>query len=147
MVDLTEISGIPIKFNEETLCIELGEAIRCNSEIHVSIDEINPVLLNKSVKYPEKVYRHYSDVLSHDFRGSFKYRYDIFVIPYGLLGIEYVKTHIFYEDPSDGKYDCVVEVLSGTLTVILQKNLESDEEDFWVDVEVEKVYIVDLDAG
>jgi oxalate decarboxylase/phosphoglucose isomerase-like protein (cupin superfamily) len=149
MIDLSEISGLPVRFDEETLELVFGRVANCTSEIHVSITDIMPILLNKNLRYPEKVYKHFCNVnlqKQGEGIGSLDYRYDIFVVPYGLLGVEYIKTHIFYNDPVEGKYDCVIEVLSGELTVLLQRNTDRGNV-LSFDTFVENVYIVKLKKG
>ncbi len=123
MVDLFEVSGLPLKFDEEHCQIHTSPEVRFESEKLVTLKEIIPILLNKSLRYPEKVYRQYHN-LTNGKPSNPNVSYDVVVLPIGLLGIEFIKTHIFYSDAKDGYYDSMIEVLSGNLTVLIQKNRE-----------------------
>jgi len=126
MVDLSEVSGLPLKFDEETCQIITESGVRFESEKTVSLSEITPILLNKSLRYPEKVYTQYHN-LTNEKIGNTNVSYDLMVMPIGLLGIEFIKTHIFYSNYQEGYYDAMIEVLHGNLTVLIQKNREKQD--------------------
>lgn len=126
MLDLQEVSGLPLKFDEEHCQVYTSSDVRFESEDHVALSEIIPILLNKSLRYPEKVYRQYHN-LTNGKPSNPNVAYDIVVMPIGLLGIEFMKTHIFYSEQRNGYYDSMVEVLSGSLTVLIQKNREKED--------------------
>lgn len=147
MVDLTEISGLPIKLDEQTGALYFDECIECETNRHVELVEIIPVLLNKYLKYPEIVYRHHKKV--KDKNKAYKedgLRYDILSIPYGLLGIEYIRTHVYFSEYQKDKFDSVVEVLSGSVTVVMQKNAENDDP-YAFEKYVEEIVLVRLEKG
>src|SRR5260221_4807671 len=143
MIDLSEVSGLPIKFDDETGKFVLSDELYCESECQVRLSEIIPVLLNKYLKYPEVVYSQHKNIFYRGIDEPPKTSYDLFYVPYGLLGIEYIKTHVYFSELIEGKYACIVEVLSGELTVILQKNLDR-ENDYQYDTYVEDLSILIL---
>lgn len=143
MIDLSEVAGLAVKFDEERGDFFWGEDITCADQRCVPLSEIIPVLLNKYLKYPEIVYKHSQNVTTKDFAVSNNLTYDLIYIPYGLLGIEYMKTHVYFSDFSENKYDCVVEVLVGNLTIVLQKN-EDQGADFQYDTCVDEITIVNV---
>lgn len=145
MIDLNEVCGLPIQFDSDNSTFILAPELECEGEYKIKLSEIVPILLNKYLKYPEVVYTHRRNII---FKGidSEGVSYDLLHIPFGLLGIEYMKTHVYYSDPIENKYDCIVEVLQGELTAIMQKNLE--KEDKWqYDTGVEDLSIIILRKG
>ena len=56
MTDLGEISGLPIKFNEETYQISLGPQMRDPLYSTREIEAIRPVLLEPDCEGPEVLY-------------------------------------------------------------------------------------------
>lgn len=145
MIDLNDVCGLPIQFDNDNSTFVLSQDLDCEGEYKVRLSEIVPVLLNKYLKYPEIVYTHRKNITIRgvDYEGV---SYDLIHIPFGLLGIEYMKTHVYYSDEIPGKYDCIVEVLQGELTAIMQKN--QDKEDEWqFDTGVEDLSIIVLRKG
>lgn len=153
MTDLSVISGLPLSIDTDTGEIVLNESLKYDAERKVRIADIAPVLLNKFIKYPENVYSMLSNVCLKDDTDVMSTTYltfDLIQLPFGLLGIEYIKTHIYYSDFVKKKYDCVVQLFSGKIAVVMQKNKQSDEEyneEYSFSTEVEKVEIVDLEPG
>jgi oxalate decarboxylase/phosphoglucose isomerase-like protein (cupin superfamily) len=145
MIDLNDVSGLPIQFDPDTSTFVLSEELGCDGEYKVKLSEIVPVLLNKYLKYPEVVYTHRKNIAIKGIESE-GVSYDLLHIPFGLLGIEYMKTHVYYSDEIPGKYDCVVEVLQGELTAILQKN-EAKEDEWQYDTNVEDLSILVLRKG
>lgn len=145
MIDLSVISGLPIFFDEENFTITTSPEARFCSDCHVSLKDLNPILLNKSLRYPELVYREYKS-LSNGKTYNPKFSYDVLVLPSGLLGIEYIKTHVYHSDEIEGLYDCMVEVLSGNLTVLMQKNAPK-EDIYQFDTFVDEVLVFSLKRG
>ncbi len=128
MIDLTDICGIPVYLDEETGSLHYGEEIVCTHQRNIGLKEIIPILLNKFLKYPEQVYKHYIDLKDSGIKNNNKeISYDIFQLPNGLLGIEYLKTHVYRSDLSDGMYSCIIEVTKGELTVLMQENEYIDD--------------------
>jgi oxalate decarboxylase/phosphoglucose isomerase-like protein (cupin superfamily) len=149
MIDLSNISGLPLRFNEETVSLELDTCLECSHQEQVPLSSIIPTLLNKFLKYPETVYSHHKRIAHiDDLEGVNGISYDILVMPYGLLGIEYIRTHVYYSDYVAGKYDTIVEVLSGNLSVVMQKNEnEEDVDPYSFETEVDRIHVVDLRKG
>ncbi len=148
MIDLSDVSGLPIFLDEETGEIHYDSCITCQQYYDVVLSEIIPVLLNKYLKYPEQIYRHFKKIVMSediDYMGD-EFTYDIVKIPYGLLGIEFIKTHIYYSARIEGKFSCFVEVLNGELTLVLQKN--SDEQEYYAfNTLVDEIKIIKLQKG
>jgi oxalate decarboxylase/phosphoglucose isomerase-like protein (cupin superfamily) len=149
MYSLAEISGLPMIFNEDKQQCGLGDGVMCASSRRVKLDELVPTLLNKSLRYPEHVYSYHESVIKSEHKEQGKWnadlRYDVYVLPFGLLGIEYIKTHIYYTQAVPNKVACIVEVLLGELTVVLQKNEPKAEFDF--DTHVAEAVVVNVAAG
>lgn len=147
MIDLSDICGLPISFDKESATISYDKCVSCSNLDNVSLVSIIPTLLNKYLKYPEYVYSHHRNIVHiDDLAGLNGFSYDIIVVPYGLLGIEYIRTHVYHSQEVEGKYDCIVEVLSGALTVVLQKNEESDDP-FSFEKKVDIMKIINLKKG
>ncbi|MCA9386449.1 hypothetical protein KC669_00275 [Candidatus Dojkabacteria bacterium] len=146
MIDLTDICGIPLSLDEETGVLKYDDCVACQSEEDIGITDIIPVLLNKFLKYPEQVYKHYVGIQNggEDFKSS-GISYDIIHLPHGLLGIEYSKTHVFSSFEKNNKYSCMVEVTKGEVTVLIQKNEQVD--DPYANTIVEDVKMIQLFQG
>lgn len=147
MTVLTQVAGLPISLNSD-----LGDLyydtqdVECTGCGTVNLTDISPSLLNKALMYPEKVYKHHKELRlkTHCDNWAGKLCYDAIYLPDGLLGIEYIKTHIFY---SNGEgVASVVQVFTGMLTVMLQKN-RPKESAYDFDTHVEEAVIVEVGAG
>lgn len=151
MIDLQLLSGLPIKFDELAEKFSFGEGVSYHTSNRIPIASMLPGLLNKAVRYPEVVYTEHKNVHHQDHEAIFlddALHYDIVMIPSGLMGVEFIRTHIFYADTqSDGHAGLseIVEVLSGTLTVLLQKNQPKSDMDF--DTKVSEGLVVKLARG
>jgi oxalate decarboxylase/phosphoglucose isomerase-like protein (cupin superfamily) len=149
MQSLASICGLPLTYNEENNQCGLGEDISAACSKIVKLAELTPTLLNKSLRYPENVYSYYEQLIKKEHIDSGKWlpsiRYDMYVLPHGLLGIEYIKTHIYYTDAAVDKVACIVEVAFGELTIILQRNQPKDEFDF--DTHVDEAWTIKVMAG
>lgn len=144
MIDLSDSCGLNIYFDEETGEVRYGDNVKCTFQKHIGLKEIIPILLNKFLKYPENVYNHYVNVSDINHNNSISH--DIFHLPSGLLGIEYLKTHVYKSDFEEGKHACIVEVNKGTLTVVIQKN-DEENQDIFSPTNVKDVKIIELIAG
>jgi|GEM_PF-961356 len=151
MIDLQLLSGLPIKFDELAEKFTYGEGVVYKQVNNVPISSMLPGLLNKSVRYPEMVYQEHKDIHKTNDNDLFSLdniHYDLLMIPSGLMGVEFIRTHIFYAELSvDGKgLSEVVEALSGSLTILLQRNKPKvDELDF--DTRVSEGFVVKLNKG
>ncbi|MDQ6985614.1 MAG: glucose-6-phosphate isomerase family protein [Candidatus Dojkabacteria bacterium] len=148
MIELSNVCGLPIYFNEETGDISYGEEVACSKSEDIVLSDVIPVLLNKYLKYPEKIYQCFHDVVHNDDTNESDngLSYDIIRIPFGLLGVEYIKTHIYHSKFKKGKFSCVIEIISGELTVLLQKNADEQEE-YSLNTDVEEANIITLEKG
>jgi oxalate decarboxylase/phosphoglucose isomerase-like protein (cupin superfamily) len=146
MVDLSCNCGFTLKFDESKGRIVFGDEVSFEKEDYVSLDEIVPVLLNKYLKYPERVYKYHRNVVNGVARKYTNLVYDIIYIPYGLLGIEFMKTHIYTSPYAEGKYDSMIELLNGEMMVIMQKN-EDKLDEYQMETYVEDMIIVKMNPG
>jgi oxalate decarboxylase/phosphoglucose isomerase-like protein (cupin superfamily) len=149
MLALYAISGLPLTLNVELEELSYDrEALQCVQSKQVPLLELAPALLNKSLRYPEVVYTHHFNMCRKDDVGQWpsKLVYDVMCIPSGLLGIEYVKTHIFHINPAFAQAACVVQVFQGTLSVLMQKNKQKNDP-FDINTAVEQSLLVDVVAG
>lgn len=136
MIDLQLSSGLPIKFDEIAERFHYGEGVTFNALNRIPLSSMLPGLLNKSLRYPENVYLEHRNIhhVEHDelFKNS-GFNYDILMLPSGLMGVEFIRSHIFYSEcagTDSTEVSEIVEVLSGALTILLQKNNPKDEFDF-----------------
>lgn len=137
--------GFAVQFDDEQGRINFGDGIEASEQI-VCLNEIIPVLLNKYLKYPEIVYKYHPKVKVTKHPEGTEYSYNMFYIPYGLLGVEFIKTHVYYSPYEEGKYDALIEVHSGTVTVVMQRNGEKEDE--WdINTYVEELKVVHLKKG
>lgn len=127
--NLQNCCSLPIEYDDFEDKVKFCEGIKCRRRNNINIEDIHPTLLNKSVSYPQSVYEEYNIHMSQDdtIFSSTDLNYDILVIPSGLLGIEFVKSHIYYTPPNPNnaeqiKFSAVIEAIKGTVTVIMQKN-------------------------
>jgi oxalate decarboxylase/phosphoglucose isomerase-like protein (cupin superfamily) len=124
---VSDVSSVFDKFYE----IFEQHRLYCEQEKTIPLSSMLPCLLNKSISYPEKVYKEYTVFKEEDksFFGN-ECKYDYLVFPPGLLGIEYIKSHVFYTptnlNRSRLKFSSLVECLQGEVTVIMQKNSTSE---------------------
>jgi hypothetical protein len=144
MTDLSSSIGVSVLIDDDNGEIRFEDGLGIK-ENRVSLNEITPVLLNKYLKYPEVVYTQHSKIKTAKCNNC-EVDYNVFMIPYGLLGVEFMKTHVFYTDLVESKYASLVEVLSGELSVIIQRN--GDKEDEWdMNTYVEELKVIKLHKG
>lgn len=144
MTDLTSLAGFSVLIDDEKGRITFGDGIYPEG-YSVCLSEIVPVLLNKYLKYPEIVYNYHPNIRTARCDDC-EFGYHMFYMPYGLLGVEFMKTHVFYSDFVENKYDSFVEVHTGNISVIIQKNAEKEDE--WdVNTYVEDLMVIHLSKG
>lgn len=148
MLKQLEIAGIPLSLDELTERIFVDESrVSYGKSGNVRLIEISPVLLNKALRYPEVVCTYYTNLrLSDEPEWPNDFAFDVINIPVGLLGIEYIKTHVFGTDPATGSIACVIQVFSGELTILMQRNRPKQDR-FDIDTYVDEVTLVQLGAG
>ncbi len=154
MIDLQLTSGLPLKFDEIAERFQYGENLVYDSLNRVPLKALLPGLLNKSLRYPEVVYMEHSNIHTAEHAEIFSeksLKYDLLMIPAGLMGVEFIRTHIFYSAPSlerngvAGGLAEIIEVYSGRLTILLQRNAPKGEFDF--DTKVSEGLVVKMRAG
>jgi oxalate decarboxylase/phosphoglucose isomerase-like protein (cupin superfamily) len=150
MIDLLLSSGLPIKFNEINEKFLFADNIVFNSLNRIPLKSLLPTLLNKSIRYPETVYIEHKNIRRKEDADFFKqrgYNYDLLLIPSGLMGVEFIRTHIFHSasDPDKPSISEIIEVHHGNLVILLQKNQPKAEMDF--DTRVSEGLVVRLKAG
>lgn len=146
MIDLSVHCGFSVSYDEITGDIFLEDNCKFKDE-HVNLRQLEPILLNKFLKYPEQVYRKLLNVCPADLNFDDNLAYNIYEIPNGLLGIEYIKTHIYKTEFKANKYACVIQVIQGQLTVLIQKNSDNEYSDMSVNKEVEDINVIEVEKG
>ncbi len=149
MVSLQDSCCLDISFDPNSNQLIYGDTVSPNSKRKVLLRNLIPALLNKSLHYPEVVYEEHVHVFNSDDKALSEagISFDVLCIPPGLLGVEFIKSHIYYtpERPDSKKFSTVVEVHWGILTVIMQRNQPKDE--FEIHTCVQEGLIVKLHKG
>lgn len=148
VLSLVDLIGFEVGFDEQNERLDYDpQRVSCAGISTVKLSDI-PVLLNKALRYPETVYSCYSGISPCGGNVSWPegYSYDVSVIPVGLLGIEFVKTHVHETDDAKQGKASVVQVLNGDVTLLMQRNLPK-KDIFDIDTRVERVIVADLRAG
>lgn len=149
MIDLRELCSLPIAFNNNKQTLIFGDEIEIDSSQKIPLKSLIPSLLNKSLVYPVEVYEEHLNIRhknDYDKFGS-SIEYDLISLPEGLLGIEFIKSHVYYSpEDNSGKASTIVEVVYGTLTILLQKNAERSEE-FYFQTNIEDGLIITVKKG
>ncbi len=146
MIDLRDTSALSLKLKSSVLLSSTDIFITAFRRIR--LQHILPALLNKSLFYPEKVYSEYFDIFHKKDLKIFnenELHYEILLIPAGLLGIEFIKTHIYFSKATQNKVACVVQCLHGKATILLQKNKPKEQFDLFTSVK--EGYLITLRRG
>jgi len=139
MVSLLDTCSLDISFDVENNKIVYGDNVQPSATSKVSLRQLIPTLLNKSLSYPQEVYEEHNRVRSNNDQETFsktEISFDVICLPAGLLGVEYIKTHIYFtpdrspDSQALTKFSTIIEVQYGILTVIMQKNHPKNEFDF-----------------
>lgn len=149
MISLLSVAGLPIQITDD--CDDFAfsfDEVKCSSSKDIPLLEILPSLLNKALRYPEIVYSHHSHVMAtcDETNWPASHIYDLIYLPVGLLGIEFIKTHTFYTPEREGKAACIVQVLMGMLTVVMQKN-KPKRDMFDIETHVQDAMVIEVSAG
>lgn len=134
IVDLQANCGLPLQFDDINEKFSCGEEVVYDSLEKVHLKHMLPGLLNKSLRYPETVYTQYKNIRRKQDDQMFNntdLHYDVVMLPSGLMGVEFIRSHIYHKKPAeDGAVQLseIVETLSGRLTVLLQRNEPKDHE-------------------
>ena len=149
MLDLLDFSSLDIHFDLESNALLYGENIKCNSCQKITLKHLSPILLNKALIYPEQVYEEYKGICYQQDENMLNgcISYDLINLPSGLLGIEYIKTHVYFSpiDFGEAKVSSIIEMLFGNLYILMQKNAPKDDLEFYT--KVESGYLVKLKQG
>lgn len=150
MIDLQPVSGLPLNFDEESEKFRYGEGILFDSVNRIPLTSMLPGLLNKALRYPETVYMEHKNIRHQQddqFLRDTGYQFDVLMLPSGLMGVEFIRSHIFYSEPAENcsQVSEIVECLSGMLTVLLQQNNPKGEWDF--ETRVKEGLVVKLKQG
>ena len=143
MINLQDQSGLPLLLNTQDNSLHPAGEVTFESIERVKLDSMRPVLLNKTLKYPINIYSEYTNISLDKDKDTFRknnLHYSIILLPPGLLGIEYNKTHIFAPDQDQNDLTAIVDIIYGRGIIILQKVKEKNELDFETDVSFAKVF-------
>ncbi|RMD76718.1 hypothetical protein D6810_03165 [Candidatus Dojkabacteria bacterium] len=148
MLDLSSFAGFYLFLDtkKNRLVFEVDGSSSFKDDLIVSLKDLFPVLLNKHIQYPQRVYRKYKNLLSPVFTEKGFY-FDLYLIPCGLLGIEFIKSHIYYSNSSENNYDSVIQCYHGELVVIIQKHQLNADYIGSVFTKVDDIKIVDCKPG
>lgn len=132
MLNFQSSCALPIQYDHVDNHIYFPKELDIELELRISLSDLVPILLNKSLLHPQKVYTEYNGLKHEEHRKLFgtKLRYDVISLPAGLLGIEYIKSHIYFtakKSEDDDSASCVIEVLYGVVTVVVQKNEDPEQ--------------------
>ena len=149
MLNFLDLCSLDIHYDLESNAILCGEHVKYLQFQKIRLRNLTPTLLNKALTYPEDVYEEYNGIF-HDgdeLLAEGKLSYDLIHMPAGLLGIEYIKTHIYFspQGSEPDKISSIIEVQYGTLTIIMQKNYPCAELDFGA--RVEQAFLAQIKQG
>lgn len=137
MINLQDASGLPLLFDIQNNSIQpAGDIIYEGKEV-VKLKNIKPILLNKTLRYPVQVYTEYEDIYLNKHKQIFEdhsLHYNLVIVPSGLLGVEYTKTHIFSPDQDQNEITAIVDVIYGEGVVLIQQAKE--DEGFNINTEI-----------
>lgn len=127
MIDLTDLAGYPLKFDEETCGISLGTRMRRPGYSTRELDALRPVLLDPDCDGPDVIYWMYRDTCRPEDAAlgeAYGLRYDLSAFRSVMLGREYMKTSGHYHPLIPGSryaYPEVYEVLYGEALYVMQR--------------------------
>ena len=127
MIDLTDLAGYPLKFDEESCGLSLDAHLRQPGYSTRELDALRPVLLDPDCDGPEVIYWMYRDICRPEDAAlgeAHGLRYDLSAFRSVMLGREYMKTSGHYHPPIPGTraaYPEVYEVLYGEALYVMQR--------------------------
>lgn len=137
MINLQDLSGLPLLFNIQDNSLQPTGEVGFEVLEKVRLDMLRPILLNRTLRYPLHVYTEYCDIYLAKHAEIFKkakLHFSLIILPSGLLGVEYNKTHIFAPDQDQNDIAVIVEIVYGSGIVFIQKVKEKGEYDFDTEV-------------
>lgn len=126
MIELTKISGLPIKLSDDNKLILSKELKQLKPDIR-TLQQMKPVLLDSKITKPKKFYYMYRSISLKSHTQKFNkadISYDVTVLPFFRAGIEFNKTfgHFHPKKPkTNTTYPEIYEVLSGRAYYFMQK--------------------------
>ena len=126
MVDLSELAGYQLKFDEQTAGISFQRGMRMPGYSTRELDDLRPVLLDADADGPEVIYWMYRDcgrLEDAALGAAHSLRYDLTAFRAVTLGREFMKTSGHYHPQIPGRreaYPEVYEVLYGEALYVMQ---------------------------
>src|SRR3989344_8600749 len=128
MINLQKISGLPISFDEKKMDLKFSGDFPFIKKSERTLDELRPYLKNPDVKNclpagrqgPNPVYRVWRNAhlaTDNEKINSHNLRYDLTLVPPGIIGNEFVKTAGHYHKKP---YPEIYEVLLGRAYFLIQ---------------------------
>lgn len=121
IVDLRKFSGLAISYDGETV-VPQEAGVTIGSSYTTGIEEMRPQILNPDLSCPGVFYHVFPTIDIKSLLKRKNLRYDLYVMPANLAGIEYVKTKGFCA----GSYPVLVDLAWGYITIIMQKTIQQD---------------------
>jgi len=121
VIDLRKFSGLEIAFDGSSLVLQ-EKSVEIGSKQIISISEMRSQILNPELSCPGVFYYVFSRLDRKSLLKRKNLRYDMYVIPSNLAGIEYVKT----SGLTCGKYPVLLDITHGNVTLILQSMCKQD---------------------
>ncbi len=121
IVDLRKFSGLAISYDGENL-IPQEAGVTMGAKDVCEINEIRPQILNPDLSCPEIFYYVFPQIDIKSLLKRKNLRFDLYVIPANLAGIEYVKT----KGLNAGDFPVLVDVANGFLSLLLQKTIQQE---------------------
>lgn len=121
-IDLKKHAGLALTYDSGKLISHEGSVDTGSREV-VPIDEVRPQLLNPELSCPVVFYYVFGRIDRKSILKRKLLRFDMYVIPPNLAGIEYVKT----KGMRTASYPILIEVVHGYLTLILQIDREDED--------------------
>lgn len=144
MKDLTSVSGLDLRLDEQRLALAFGpEIIHPTGEIR-RLDHVRASLANPYATGPDHLYTIYMDIARHEDFPALKEQgllYGAVVYNVGTIGQERLRSqgHIHSEKPGTGlRYSEIYEFWSGQGLIYLQKECAP---------EVSEAYLIPVSAG
>lgn len=145
MINLQNSSGLPLLLNTQDNSLHPAGEICFDKVDKVKLDAVRPLLLNKTLRYPLHVYTEYCNLRLRSHKGMFSknnLHYSIIVLPPGLLGIEYNKTHVFAPDKDQNDITAIIDIVYGSGMVLIQRVKEKGKLDFETEVSFVAIFRV-----
>lgn len=140
IADLKKYCGLDIKLDTDKPSLVFGESLNFSKATVRTLDEMQEVLLDKTIQRPKELYYMYRDVYISDksLLERNKLRYDVTLIKPDCLGKELMKTQGHYHPDNFGE---LYEVVYGSCFCLLQRPNLKDHQI------IEEVVLVKAKAG